>query len=208
MKTLVVAGIGTGVGKTIVSAVLTEALKADYWKPVQAGDLHCSDTMTVKKLVSNGESVFHPERYCLTHAMSPHAAAELDGVEIRLGDLALPVTQRSLVVELAGGLMVPVNAGEVNAHLLKKWGAPVILVSQNYLGSINHTLLSLEVLKTFAIPVLGIIFNGEENRSSEEFIMNYSGVACIGRLDNFTELSPSAVSKAAETIKERLLKLI
>jgi dethiobiotin synthetase len=204
MKTLVVAGIGTGVGKTIISAILVEALQADYWKPIQAGDLENSDTHAVQKLVSSERTVFHPEYFRLKNPMSPHAAAELDQVEIRSNDLSLPKTENTLIIELAGGLMVPLNPEELNLHLLKKWQAPVILVSKNYLGSINHTLLSLELLKTNHIPVLGIIFNGEQNKSTEEFILNYSKINCIGRIENFTTLDKTNIKQAADGLKNSL----
>jgi dethiobiotin synthetase len=201
MKTIVVAGIGTGVGKTIISAILVEALQADYWKPIQAGDLENSDTNTVQKLVSSEKSVFHPEAFRLKNPMSPHAAAKLDLVEIRSNDLPLPKTGNILIIELAGGLMVPINSEELNIDLLKKWNAPVILVSKNYLGSINHTLLSLELLKNNHIPVLGIIFNGEGNISTEEFILHYSKANCIGRIEDLVELNKISIRLAAENLK-------
>src|SRR4051812_31361694 len=114
MKRIVIAGIGTGVGKTIVSAILVEALQADYWKPVQAGDLENSDTLTVKNLVSNIRSHFHEEAYRLNSPMSPHAAAKLDGIEIELDQIRIPETKKTLIIELAGGLMVPLNSATLN----------------------------------------------------------------------------------------------
>lgn len=200
MKELVVAGIGTGIGKTIISSILVEALQADYWKPIQAGDLDESDTLKVKSLVSNERSVFHPETYRLKTPMSPHAAAKIDGVEIELDRLQIPKTENTLIIELAGGLMVPLNSGELNIDLLKKWKAPVILISQNYLGSINHTLLSHDLLKNNKIEVLGVIFNGPENKSSEEFILNYAHLKCIGRIPELKHLSKEEIRKMCDTI--------
>jgi dethiobiotin synthetase len=200
MKTFVVAGIGTGVGKTVISALLVEALKADYWKPVQAGDLESGDTRTVQILVDNPASIFHKETYRLNAAMSPHAAAELDGVGIRLNDLKIPQTKNYLIIELAGGLMVPLNSRELNIDLLKKWDLPVILVSKNYLGSINHTLLSLELLKNHRIPVAGIIFNGKENKASEDLILNYSGAKCIARIGEIDPLNKTEIKKIADQL--------
>ena len=152
---LFVTGIGTDVGKTVISAVLTEKLGADYWKPVQAGDLDNSDTIKVKELVSNSQSVFHDESFRLNHPMSPHAAAQREGVEINLDDFKIPETANNLVIEGAGGLMVPLNDRDCLIDLIETLGAEVVLVSRNYLGSINHTLLSIEALKSRGIPVRG-----------------------------------------------------
>ena len=182
MKKYFISGIGTDVGKTIVSAVLTEALEADYWKPIQAGDLHLSDTDKVKMLVSNTKSVFHSERYRLNTPASPHYAAEVDGIEIALSDFSIPKTDNTLLIEGAGGLMVPLNSKETVADLVKQLNIPLILVSRNYLGSINHTMLSIELLKHKGIEIAGIIFNGEPNLASESWILNNSGLKCIARI--------------------------
>lgn len=200
MKKIVVAGIGTGIGKTLISSVLVEALEADYWKPVQAGDLDKSDTLTVQSLTSNKKSFFYPEALRLQHPMSPHAAAKLENIEIDLDIFLIPKTDNTLIIELAGGLMVPLNSKELNIDLLKKWKAPVILISKNYLGSINHTLLSLEILRNNNIPVLGIIFNGEPNLSSEEFILNYSKVNCIGKIPEIKEVNKEEIKKAGSNL--------
>jgi dethiobiotin synthetase len=186
MKKYFISGIGTDVGKTIVSAVFTEALEADYWKPIQAGDLHLSDTDKVKILVSNTKSVFHPERYRLNTPASPHYAAEVDGIEIALSDFSIPKTDNTLLIEGAGGLMVPLNSKETVVDLVKQLDLPLILVSRNYLGSINHTMLSIGLLKNKGIEIAGIIFNGEPNPASESWILNNSGLKCIARIP-FTE---------------------
>lgn len=204
MKTFVVAGIGTGIGKTFVSAILVEAMEADYWKPVQAGDLDNSDTNAVRALISNSKSFFHPEAFRLSAPMSPHAAAKIDGIEIETEKLFLPKTKNNLIVELAGGLMVPLNSKELNIDLIKKWDAPVILVSQNYLGSINHTLLSTAVLKSNGIKLAGIIFNGEQNDSTENFILEYTRTNCIARVRQETEINKQVVKRYAEELQEKL----
>ena len=204
MKRFVIAGIGTEIGKTFISAILTQALEADYWKPVQAGSLDCTDTDFVKLHISNHKTVFHPEGYRLQAAMSPHAAAAAEGLSIDLEKLEIPVTGNHLVIELAGGLMVPLNDRELNTDLLKHWGLPVILVSQNYLGSINHTLLSLEVLKQQGIEVPGIIFNGDCNPATEEFILRYSGVPCLARIERHEQITKATVKELADGLKSRL----
>jgi dethiobiotin synthetase len=194
----IIAGIGTEIGKTFISSILTEYLQADYWKPVQAGALDFTDSDTVKSLISNGKTVFHPETYRLTEPMSPHAAAAIDGVTIELSKFELPQTNNHLIVELAGGLMVPLNEQETNLDLIKKLGLPVILVSRNYLGSINHTLLSAEILKLNNIPVKGLIFNGEQNKSSEDFILNYTKLECLARVNFEENINKNVVNKWAE----------
>lgn len=196
----VIAGIGTGVGKTLVSAILTEALRADYWKPVQAGDLENSDTLTVRQFVSNSGSIFHPEAYRLNTPMSPHASAQMDGITIDLTRISPPKTNNILLIELAGGLMVPLNDKSLNVDLLDAWKIPVVLVSQNYLGSINHTLLSSEILKSRKVPVHGIIFNGAENKSSESFILNYTRLNCLARIPDLNNPDKEVIKTLAAEI--------
>lgn len=198
---LFVTGIGTEVGKTVIAAILTEKLKADYWKPVQAGDLDDSDTMKVRALVGNSVSVFHEEGFRLNHPMSPHAAAERDGVEIGLEDFEMPQTENHLVIEGAGGLMVPLNDQDCVIDLIEGSGAEVVLVSRNYLGSINHTLLSIEALKSRGIPVRGLIFNDEENTETERVILKMTGLKCLGRVEFLKELTQEAIAKCGEAIE-------
>jgi dethiobiotin synthetase len=190
----------TGIGKTIVSAILTEKLQADYWKPIQSGDLHQTDTDTVKSLISNTKSRFHPEAYRLNQPMSPHASAEIDGVDIRCSEIVIPGTDNDLVIEGAGGLMVPLNDKELIIDLIRQLHTEVILVSQNYLGSINHTLLSLEALHVRNIPVAGIIFNGNLTPATEEYILQYSGVNCIGHIENTDRVDRSYISAMTEKL--------
>lgn len=188
-----ITGIGTNIGKTIVSAILTEALEADYWKPIQAGELENSDTIKVKKLITNKKSKFHKENYCLLQPMSPHASAKLDNIEIDLAKILLPATNNNLIIEGAGGLMVPLNEKELIIDLIKKLNVEVILVIKNYLGSINHTLLSLESLKVRKLNVKGIIFNGDTNKESEQFILNYSGLTCLGRINTHEKINKKVI---------------
>ncbi len=201
MSNIVVAGIGTGIGKTFISAIIVEALEADFWKPIQAGSLDNTDTDVVRSLVRNSFSVFHPEAYRLTQAMSPHAAAALDNVRINTNALSLPATKNRLIIEPAGGLMVPLNDKELNIDLIKMWNAPVILVSKNYLGSINHTLLSVLALQQQKIPLLGIIFNGVANQASEEIILKHSKTNCIARIAEESNTGKETVSKYARQLK-------
>ncbi len=186
MRGFVVAGISTEVGKTVVSAILVEKFRADYWKPVQAGDLDSSDTLRVQQLTRHG-GVLHPEAWRLNSAMSPHAAAEIDGVRIRRDSLKLPQNSAQpgtpLIVELAGGLMVPLSGRPghelSNIDLLKEWGLPVVLVANYYLGSINHTLLSVDAMRARDIALAGLIFNGEAVKDSRSAILNLTGLPVL-----------------------------
>jgi dethiobiotin synthetase len=194
MKPLFITGIGTDIGKTLISAILVEKLKADYWKPIQSGDLHNSDTMKVKSLITNATSVFHPESYRLTQPFSPHKSADIDGIIIELQSISLPKTSNNtLIIEGAGGLMVPLNDREYIIDLIQELEAEVILVIKNYLGSINHTLLSLELLKARNIPVKGLIFNGENDSYSEQAILNHSKLSILGRVPIVDEINKEKI---------------
>jgi dethiobiotin synthetase len=174
----IIAGIGTEVGKTVVSAMVVEKLGADYWKPIQAGELDHSDSMTVAELAP-GCPTLHPEAYRLNSAVSPHAAAEIDGVAIVRENLSPPHTQNTLVIEMAGGLLVPLAPGLSNIDLMADWGLPVILVSAYYLGSINHTLLSVEALRSRQIPISGIVFNGNLVSPTRSIILSETRLPCL-----------------------------
>ncbi|HEY1010478.1 MAG: dethiobiotin synthase [Daejeonella sp.] len=192
-KPIFVSGIGTGIGKTVTSAVLVESLQADYWKPVQSGDLDLTDTDRVKALVSNGKSLFHAEAYRLTQPFSPHKSAALDNISISMAAIVLPQTDNRLIIEGAGGLMVPLNETDLMVDLIQKLDAEVVLVSQNYLGSINHTLLSLELLKSRNIPLRALVICGEENKDSENIIRIKSGKEIL-HIPFFEPLNKQVVS--------------
>ncbi|QEC52953.1 dethiobiotin synthetase [Anseongella ginsenosidimutans] len=200
MKPLFVTGIDTGIGKTIVSAMLVEKLQADYWKPIQSGDLDQSDTLKVRSLVSNAVSRFHPETYRLTQPFSPHKSAAIDGIEITLESFRTPQGSRPLIVEGAGGLMVPLNIKDLMIDLIRCLEAEVIVVSKNYLGSINHTLLTLEMLKAKSLPVRGLIFNGKPDTDSEKIIQRFSEVKYLGRVPEMPLLNRESIRAAAKAI--------
>lgn len=198
MRKIFVTGIGTDVGKTVVSSVLVEALKADYWKPVQTGSFFSTDTAKVQKWISNSESKIHPESYLLKQYMSPHAAAELENREISLSNITIPDTSNTLIIEGAGGLLVPLNRAEFMIDMIKKFDAEVVLVVQNYLGSINHTLLSVEALKNKGLKILGIVFNGAPHQLSEDIILDNSGLKLLGRISKETELNKEVIARYAK----------
>lgn len=202
MRKIFITAIGTDVGKTIVSAVLVEALKADYWKPIQAGCLPQTDSQLVRNLISNTESKIHPESFLLKNAMSPHAAAAIENIEITIDEIKIPETNNTLIIEGAGGLMVPINKKDLVVDLIQKLDAEVVLVVQNYLGSINHSILSIELLKQKGINVLGIIISGEENKASEEFILQYSGLKLLGRINKENTFDKSVVLKYSKAFED------
>jgi dethiobiotin synthetase len=175
MNTIFVTGIGTGVGKTFVSALLARALDADYWKPVQAGYDEETDSEYVQRTLLGTSSVIHPEVYKLKQPASPHIAAREEGVRISVQKICekIPSISRNLIIEGAGGLLVPLNESEFVADLVKALGAKVILVSRNYLGSINHSLLTARVCREMGLPVIGWIFN-DQYLNYEEEIVNWS----------------------------------
>lgn len=195
---IIVAGIGTDTGKTVASAILCSALKADYWKPVQAGDLENTDSHKIAKW--SPDTIIHQEAYRLSQPMSPHAAAAIDGVQVEAPNLQIPTTDKPLIIELAGGLMVPMREDFLNIDWVAQIQLPVILVSNYYLGSINHTLLSLSALKSRNIPLLGIIFNGEKNKSTFDVIMNRSNAKCLLEINRETEITPEIITNYAEQV--------
>lgn len=196
-----VSGIGTNVGKTISTAILCRALKKDYWKPVQAGDLHHSDSIRVKNIIGNDLNVF-PEQYRLNAPMSPHAAAEIDHVSISLSDFQLPHSKNGMLVEGAGGLMVPLNRkGDFMVDLAAQLQLPIILVANYYLGSINHTLLSLELLKNRnQYPVL-LVLNGTANPESRSLILSRVGSLPVVEIPEFQEEDPEELRRFADQLQ-------
>src|SRR5436190_2996295 len=176
-----ITGISTDVGKTVASAIITEALEADYWKPVQAGDLDNCDSNKIKSLISNKKTKIHPNSYQLNTPASPHLAAELDQIVIDLKEIKEPTTENHLVIEGAGGIFVPLNNTDSVIDLIQP-DYKVVLVSRHYLGSINHTLLTIEALHNRKINVAGIIFSGDENKSTESIILSKTDIPFLGRI--------------------------
>ena len=202
---LFITGIGTDVGKTIASAIVTEALQADYWKPIQAGDLDNGDSHKVKRYLSNAKTIIHPNSYALNTPASPHLAAAIDGITISPDNITEPETANHLVIEGAGGLLVPLNDTHTIADLIKP-DYSVIVVSRHYLGSINHTLLTIEVLKGRNIGIAGIIFNGD-NPASEAIILKKTGLNVIGRIAQEPYFDQNVIAQYAEEFREGLSKI-
>ena len=203
---LFITGIGTDVGKTIASAIVVEALEADYWKPIQAGDLDNSDSHKVKSLVSNTKSQFHDNSYKLNTPASPHLAAALDGIVINLKHIKEPKTENHLVIEGAGGILVPLNQNDCIVDLIQE-DYKVIVVSRHYLGSINHTLLTIAALQQRKIAIAGIIFSGDENKATEEIILMKTDAKFIGRIDTEPYFDANVIGYHADIFRENLLNL-
>ena len=193
-----ITAIGTDSGKTIVSAIVAEMLEADYWKPVQAG--YPRDTETVESLITNKKSRVHPEGYLLQTPASPHASAKIDHVEIQLDYFKVPQVPGALVIEGAGGALVPINDQEVVIDMVKPFDCEIILVSDLYLGSINHTLLTIEALKHRDLPIKGIVFNGEANVESEKIILSKSGLKYLLHIEKEPKMSKSVIRKYADKL--------
>lgn len=203
---LFVTGIGTDVGKTVASAIITQALEADYWKPIQAGDLDHSDSHKIQHYISNDKTIIHENSYRLNTPASPHYAAEVDGITIDTNKIKEPKTNNHLVIEGAGGILVPLNDADCIVDLIQK-DYKVIVVSRHYLGSINHTLMTFEVLNNRNINVAGIIFSGDENKATEEIILKKTYAKFIGRIDNEPYFDQNVIQYYADKFRDNLLSL-
>lgn len=197
-----ITGTDTNVGKTVVSALLTLGLNASYWKPIQSGLDPISDTDYVRKVTGLDDSHFLPERFTLTQPLSPHAAAEIDGVQIHLSDFQLPsqLPYKPLIIEGAGGLMVPLNEEDFVIDLIRQFQLPVCLVTRSTLGTINHTLLSLAQLRRMEIPILGVIVNGPKNEGNRAAIAHYGNVPILAELEPLAEVNPATLKQAFDQL--------
>jgi len=206
MIPIFITGIGTGIGKTLIAAILTEALQADYWKPVQAGYKDGTDALEVTQLISNTSSVIHKEVYKLQLPASPHISAREENMVIDL-DLIMghqPTTiNKHLIIEGAGGIMVPLNENEFVLDLIKKLNAEVILVSRNYLGSINHSLLTASLCRLHNLKVKGWIFN-DQYMQYEEDVVRWSGYPKIASVPKTDNINKGFVLQQAQLIKPLL----
>jgi dethiobiotin synthetase len=212
-KPIFITGIGTGVGKTLVSAIVTEALGADYWKPVQAGFEEGTDTIAVKELLSNQQSVVHDEVYKLKTPASPHIAARMDGITISKNAIQEKATailkqigSKPLVIEGAGGLLVPLTDTEMVAELITLLNAKVILVSRNYLGSINHSLLTAAYCRSKGLDVAGWIFN-DDYMNYEAEIVKWSGYPSLGSIPKLETISKAIISEQANRLTQSLAEI-
>lgn len=207
MNKIAILGIHTGIGKTIASAVIAEALEADYWKPVQAG-IEERDITIVGHLLTHGHSRVHNEAVLLSQPLSPHAAAAIDNVSIDYTQFVWPETGKMLIVETAGGVLSPINTHYTMADFVAHYNLPSLLVVQHYLGSINHTLLSIEVLQKRNINLMGLVINGAKNEASEVFINEYTGVPVVVRIPRFDLLDNPNIVASATQVTSSLQQII
>ncbi|OQP54476.1 dethiobiotin synthase [Niastella populi] len=209
MERIFITGIGTGIGKTFVSAMLAKALNADYWKPVQAGFEDGTDSEWVANWLKDTGSVVHPEVYRLKKPASPHIAAREEGITIDLAKICkkIPQNDRTLLIEGAGGLLVPLNESQFVADLIKELGAKVILVSRNYLGSINHSLLTARVCREMQIPVIGWVFN-DQYLNYEEEIVKWSNLPRIASIPWTENINGTFINSQTTAITKRLKELL
>ncbi|HUN95182.1 MAG TPA: dethiobiotin synthase [Bradyrhizobium sp.] len=196
---IIVTGTDTGIGKTVFSAALVGALDGYYWKPVQSGLEEATDSEIVRRLSGLAAERILPERYRLNTPASPHLAAAIDGVAIDPRQLQLPEVSRPLIVEGAGGLLVPLTRDLTYIDMFARWRAPVVLCARTTLGTINHTLLSIEAIRTRGIALLGIAFIGDENADSEGIIVELGRARRLGRLPPLSSLTPEALKTAFAT---------
>ncbi len=210
-KAYFVSGIGTDVGKTVVSAFLCRCLDAHYWKPIQAGELDFSDSAKVQRWSRRRSEQIHPEAFRFSTPASPHYAAQkeehgsriyarihTDTVGVSQNHFQLPNTNQPLIVEGAGGLLVPINEQETMLDLIQAFQLPVLLVARNYLGSINHSLLSIQALKHANIPLTGLIYSGANYRDNIEIIEKISGVSPLVQLPELAAVTPEAIDQLAD----------
>lgn len=196
-----VTAIGTGCGKTLASAIICEKTGFDYWKPIQSGTEDI-DSVSVKNLISNPKTSIYPEKYILKTPVSPHQSAEIDGIKIDLKDIIKPKNAENLIIEGAGGVLVPLNySGDFVIDIATKMNAEVVLVSSLYLGSINHTLLTFNELKNRNIKIKGIIFNGVSNKASERIISEYTQLECLLHINQEENISKEIIKKYAKVLK-------
>ena len=201
MKKYFIGGIGTDVGKTIASAVLCQALKGEYWKPIQSGAASDSDKLTVASLLSFPNPILHSERFFLKEAASPHYAAMKENISIQLSDFSTPKHSAPLIIESAGGLLVPLNHnGENMIDLAQHLKSEIILVIRQYLGCINHAMLSIESLKTKNIPIAGIIFSGDRLFDNYEYITEQSKVPVIVEIPQLSKITKANIAAIAQNV--------
>lgn len=198
---LFVTGIGTDVGKTLASAILVEALNADYWKPVQSGNIDAQDKESVRELVSNEITKFHSEAYSFKAPLSPHYAAIKENKEINLNQIIYPDTNQHLIVEGAGGILVPLNPHHYVIELAKQFDLEVVLVVRNYLGCINHALLSIDYLLKHQYVLKGLILNGSFDKEVRDSIVNYANIPVLFEIPDLKKVNSFEIKRLADSIK-------
>lgn len=204
-RAVFITGTDTNVGKSVVCAVLCKALNAGYWKPVQSGTIEGTDKATVQSLTGFSGDYFYPETYSLKQPLSPHSAAALEQVHIDMRQITVPeFKQRHLVVEGAGGVLVPLNDRDLMVDLINQLQLPTIVVARSTLGTINHTLLTLQALRGAGVQVLGVILNGELNPRNADAIRSFGNTRILGQVEQISPLTASGISLASRKLFNEL----
>lgn len=190
-----VAGIGTDVGKTVVSAILAKIFHADYWKPIQSGNEELSDGAKIASWLKDENHHIHETTYSLQAPLSPHHAARKENIKIAFEAFKVPTTKKNLIIEGVGGVLVPISLHHHTLELFKSWNCQWVIVSKHYLGSINHTLLTAEILKLNKIPILGLVFNGLQNKDTEDAILEMTKLPLLGRLFQEPQINTKTLQK-------------
>jgi dethiobiotin synthetase len=207
MSGFFVTGIGTGIGKTTISAMLVEALKADYWKPIQCGSMDFTDTAFIREFTLNRGTI-HTEEYLLAAPKAPYMAAKDENRAVDFQHIKLPKSSNPIIVEGAGGILVPVTEHHTIKDLAVKLALPVILVSMNYLGSINHTLLTVEYLRQQKLEIAGIVFNGDPNPETENYILNQTRLRLLAKIPKADLISKGFIIQQSEQFRKTVLPLL
>ena len=207
IKNYFIAGTDTGIGKTLVSAVLARALRASYWKPIQSGiDDDVSDHDSVKQLTGLPAEHFFPSSYLLKASLSPNQAADLENTIIDLNNCKMPTASRSLIIEGAGGVCVPLNNTETLLDLMLKLNLPIVIVSHGKLGTINHTLLTIKVLRQYGLTIHGVIFNGAISKASQQNIEQWGNVRTLLHIPQFDNVTPETIQKWSDSQQQKILE--
>ena len=206
MKRYFITGIDTNVGKTVISAILAEGLEADYWKPIQCGISDGTDVKEMSKMISNSKTKIHPEAYSFAAPVSPHLAAAIENKKIDVKNIKLPTTTNSLIIEGAGGMMVPVSKNNYVIQMARELDAEVILVIRNYIGCINHSLLSIDYLLRNKYKIKGLRLNGNFDPLVEEAITSYSDVPVLAKFAEQTVIDKNKIKELASSVKKELFK--
>jgi dethiobiotin synthetase len=205
MKKFFITGTDTGVGKTLVAAVMTYALRASYWKPIQSGS---SDQAVIRELTGLSAAHFHPTQYAFRASLSPDQAARLENITIDINTCEIPVTTNHLVIEGAGGVFVPLNEDECMLDFMKKLAVPVVIVSRGQLGTINHTLLSIEALRRRDIPIHGVVFSGELNPDNQTAIEKWAKVKTLFHVPYFASITPAVLQSWIATHRNQIIETL
>jgi len=206
----IICGTDTDIGKTLISSFFVKGLNSFYWKPIQSGIESQTDSQTVEKLAQSSKEKIIKEAYVFTKPLSPHWAAEIDQKTINFDNLRLPKVQGSLIIETAGGLMVPITRNFLQIDQIKQWNLPVILVCKSSLGTLNHTLLSIEALKQRNIEILGLVINGEKHLDNPKTLVDFSGIPLITEFPYIKKMDSNNLDilwKELE-IKNKLISLL